>query len=222
MSFTSSGGGGAMPSSRLLALMQGLRGAAPQDPAADPPPPSNRLGLFGGGYRAYMAGLGDGSAQFPDEASGAAAPPRQRNVQLASNGVCTTCHGGEPPPPPPDISLPPSPPVPPLPSFGAGGTLLPGPLGGLAAAGWLAGILSGPQKSEYRRSGAPPPPSGASGDPYRWSSKPECTEQYDNDIAVCQSDRRPADCWSKANARLANCNQGKLDFPPLWGWPPRS
>jgi hypothetical protein len=64
MSFTGSAGGGAMPPSRLLALLQGLQSGAP-DPAADPPPPSNRLGLFGGGYRAYMPGLATAARRWP-------------------------------------------------------------------------------------------------------------------------------------------------------------
>jgi hypothetical protein len=57
MSFTSSGGGGAMPSSRLLALLQGLQGASPDganfSPAAyprsrldrSPPPRCGRDGV---------------------------------------------------------------------------------------------------------------------------------------------------------------------------------
>jgi hypothetical protein len=176
-----------------------------------------------------MARLGDRSAPSAVDAFSAAASPRQQSVQLASNGSCTSCHGGEPPPPMPPLprislpSLPPLSPLPPLLPPGAWGTLLPPPLGGLVAAGRLAGILSGSQKSEYRRSGGrPPPPSGASGDPYEWSSKPECTEQYNSDLAVCRSDHAPPGCFSRTNERLANCNQGKIDFPPLWEWPPRS
>jgi hypothetical protein len=211
-----------MPPSRLLALLHKLQGAPPQELDIVPSQPPNRRGLIGGGYRAYMAGLGDRAAMPAAKAFGAAGPSRQRNVQFATGGACTTCHGSEPPPPLPDISLPRSPPVPPLPPFGAGGTLLPPPLGGLAAAGWLAGILSGPQTSEYRRSGRPPPPSGASGDPYEWSGKAECTAQHNEDLAVCRSKDAPPGCYKTANERLANCNQGKLDFPPLWGWPPRS
>lgn len=224
MSFTGSGGGSAMPPSRLLALLQGLQGPGSQDlDASLPPPPSNRLGLFGGGYRAYMAGLGDPGAAPAYDATGLAATPRGQAVQLARNDVCTSCHAAAPPPPLPDISLPDPAPLPPLPPPGGWGSLLPPPLGGLATAGWLADILSGPQTSEYRRSGRrPPPPSGGSGDPHEWSDKPECTAQHNSDLAVCRSEDRPPECWKRANERLANCNQGKLDFPPLWGWPPRS
>ena len=225
MSFTGSDGGGVMPPSRLLALLQGLQGAAPQGLDTDlPPPPSKRLGLFGGGYRAYMAGLDDGGVAPVLQAAGLSRPTRQQAMQLASNGACASCHTGAPPPPAPTISLPELQPLPPLRPPGGWASLLPPPLGGLAAAGQIAGVLPGPLTSEYRRSGRgrPPPPAGGNGDPYEWSRKPECTAQHNSDLAVCRSDHKPPECFKRANERLANCNQGKLDFPPLWGWPPRS
>ena len=222
MSLTGSGGGSAMPPSRLLALLRGLQGATSQDLAPDlPPPPSKRLGLFGGGYRAYMAGLGDHGALPAFQNTGLAVSSGRQAMQLASHGACANCHAAAPPPP--SVSHPELKPLPPLPAPGGWTSLLPPPLGGLAAAGWLADVLSGPQTSEYRRSGGrQPPPSGGNGDPNEWSSKPECTAQYNSDLAVCRSEDRPSDCWSRANERLATCNQGKVDFPPLRGWPPRS
>jgi hypothetical protein len=207
-----------MPPLRLLALLQKLQGALPQELDTVPSQPSNRRGLIGGGYRAYMAGLGDRAAMPAAKAFGAAGPSRQRNVQFATGGACTTCHSGEPPPPLPNISLPPSPPVPPLPPFGVGGTLLPPPLGGLATAGWLADILSGPQKSEYAPPRGPPPAGPESG---RRRPK-QCDVQHDLDEEICDSlpfgaVKRREKCWRSQKARHSYCisSGGEVGFPPL-------
>lgn len=75
---------------------------------------------------------------------------RIQNAQLARAVV-------PPPVAAPDVRLPPLRlPIQP----GMETTLLPPPLSPLATAGWLAGVLAGPQKSEFKRSGSPPPPPG--------------------------------------------------------------
>lgn len=215
MSYTGSDGGGAMPPSRLLALLQGLQGAAP-DPGVDLPPPSKRLGLFGGGYRAFMAGLGDGGGPPVLQAVGLGGPPRRQAMQLASNGACASCHTSAPPPPSPmpNVSLPELEPLPPLLPPGGWTSLLPPPLGGLVTAGRLAGILSG--ASEYRRSGSSPQSS-------RGPRRPkQCDVQHDLDEEICDSlpfdpPERRERCWRSQKERDAYCikSRGEVGWPRL-------
>lgn len=209
-----------MPPSRLLALLQGLQSAAP-DLNADPPPPSNRLGLFGGGYRAHMAGLG-ASGMAPALRAGelSTAPPRQA-MQLASNGVCTSCHTGAPPPPALAIHLPELEPLPPLPAPGGWASLLPPPLGGLVSAGQLARSFSGPQTSLFVPPRDPPqPPSSGGGSDERSEGRPQCEMQERTDRAICaEQPTKPAKavCYSNIAARFDHCERtGEIGGPSLF------
>jgi len=57
MSFPGSGGGGAMPPSRLRALVQALQSASyEQQPTREEAQPGGRRGLIGSGYQAFWAG----------------------------------------------------------------------------------------------------------------------------------------------------------------------
>lgn len=159
-------------------------------------------GLIGSGYRAAMAT----PVHF-----------------AASDSNCADCHLATPPQPPPPVSLPNFDIVPERwkvlpPLLGAGRWMggLPPPLGSLVAAGRIAGALAGPQVSALTPPRDPPkmPPDG---DPYKWSSRPECTMQHERDIDICNR-LKPPNCWSQAAVRLGNCNKGRLDFPPLLGW----
>lgn len=227
MSFTGSGGGGAMPPSRILALLQSLQGdpsGGAVYPSAAYPQSRRPFGLFGGQYDAYMKGTGarESTASGAFDPYESAASGAQQNPKLASNEAsCPSCHGRASSPPPPPVAIPP----PDMPTWptppGMDWSLLPPPLSGIGATGWLAGILSGPQKSEYRRSGRSPPPPGAGDRPDEWSDDPECNRQFQRDRQICQSiETKSAKgaCWASQMERLRNCNKGRPDFPPLLGW----
>jgi hypothetical protein len=140
-------------------------------------------------------------------------------VQLAYNdATCPTCHFAPPPPSPPP-TLPPLHLPETIQQFLAapmGVDLRPAPLAGLATAAQIAGALAGPQVSNLTPP-RDPPRMPQSGNPYEWSSRPECSMQYESDLGICRRLKAPG-CYSMANERLGNCNKGRLDFPPLLGW----
>lgn len=214
-----------MPPSRLLALLQSLQGdssGGADYPSASYPQSRRPFGLFGGQYDAYMARAGagrsaaTGTGDAYDQAllRGPVTPAAQQNVQLAWNDAsCPSCHGGAAPPPPPiSIPLPRAPtwPVPP----GMDSSLLPPPLSGAAAAGWLAGILSGPQVSQFSPPRGPPPPGADSGAGDESNYPKQCEVQFANDQAICASlppgarDRRRK-CWESQNERRGYCNKSR-------------
>lgn len=260
MTLMPSGSAGARPSldDLIQLLAQSGGGGAPSPYGGSGQP----AGLFGSGYRAFMArqtpsqipltgfvgaAQGDGS-QNPPAGPAPNAPlasagdvdwaPAVRAMSPAAGGVggspvklayndavCPTCHTSASPPSPPPTLPPLKIPdswrqLPPLPDpmWPAG---LPPPLSGLVTAGQIADMLSGPQVSAYSRSKDPPVPPGSGERPDEWSKIPRCNEQFRQDREICRSlpdPRQREFCWRHQNQRLANCNEGKLDFPPLLGW----
>jgi len=186
-------------------------------------PPMSSFGSGGGGAFPALQRLARlqaqrgaaPSARGPDDWARMARESQARrvhNAQLARAIV---------PPPlvPADVRAPPMRiPIPP----GMQTTLLPPPLSPIATAGWLAGVLSGPQKAEFRRDGSPPPPGSGAGRRGRRRDFRQCDIQMDNDQEICRAipegaSRRRARCWESMEERYAYCtaNDGEVGFPPL-------
>jgi hypothetical protein len=88
MSFTRSGGGAALPPSRLRMLLQALD-AAPAPPSSGEAQSGGRRGLIGSGYQAYMAQRtpsdAAGSAEFDPLLPTRASQPRREQTSFAQN-----------------------------------------------------------------------------------------------------------------------------------------
>ena len=141
---------------------------------------------------------------------------RVQNAQLARSVIT-------PPVVPPEVRLPPRRfPIPP----GMDTTLLPPPLSPVATAGWLAGVLAGPQKSEFRSDDPPYPPGTGSGGEEARKTPKQCLVQRDFDQERCSllpesnsvaARERRRCCWQSVNARWGECTRtgGEVGYPRL-------
>lgn len=140
-----------------------------------------------------------------------------QNAQLARGVV------GPSPVVPPDVRLPPMRfPIPP----GMETTLLPPPFSPLATAGWLTGVLAGPQKSEFKSDDPPYPPSAGWDGEDAGKAPKQCLVQRDLDQERCRDlpesnsvaarERRRC-CWQSLNARWGECTHtnGEVGHPRL-------